>query len=321
MLLIIPGEELGEPHVPITSPFVVGRGVGCQLCIDREGVEEEHLRIEDGALVALADCIVGEVPLARGARRLAVAGHEILLGTARLRLADDPVATPSVPTHVLALRAVQRTRPHARILVVEGAAAGAALVLVSGAAPAVVGRSAGADLVLDDGTVSRRHLRVAGRQRDVVVEDLGSAHGSWLGSARLAPHRPAVWAPGTMLRLGTTTVLCVEPALEIEDVLPPERVTSEGDDARHEARRGASVDAELAVEGGAEEPAATPHGPPAEAPSVSILAETGPERTAEAAPERTAPEPHFPVVDVIVVTVAIAASLVAIAGLVWILST
>lgn len=329
MRLIILGGEPGERCVPVDSPFVIGRGAGCQLRVDGEGVEEEHLRIEDGALVALAACVVGEVPLVRGARRLAVAGHEILLGTARLRLADDPLATPSAPTHVLALEAVQRARPHARVLVVEGAAAGTALALLPGAAPAIVGRAADADVIVDDEDVSRRHLRITLRGRDVVVEDLGATHGSWLGRARLAPHRPAVWAPRRMLRLGTMTVLAIEPALEIEEVLPSHRSISGSDAAKGDEPGTGGAPGGAAAAGVAARPVKTPDELPTSPDGASAGASAVSSAAAPAPVHRAGPQPpsggarvgHLRAVDILLMVVTTTIALLAIAGLVWVLST
>lgn len=220
VLVIVLGEAEGERRVPVRGPLVVGCLTRCDIHLDRDGVEEEHLRIDDEAIVALADCIVGGVPLVRGVRRLAVAGVEVCVGAARFRIEHEPIETASAPTHQIALRAVASTRVHPRILVVEGPGSGDSLDLVPDRLPAMIGRSTQAALITNDATVSRRHVRVARLGRDVLVEDLGSQHGSWLGSARLAPHRVAVWPADTMLRLGRAVVLHLEPVRELAELLP-----------------------------------------------------------------------------------------------------
>ncbi|CAN5925094.1 hypothetical protein BH11MYX4_BH11MYX4_29650 [soil metagenome] len=220
MLVIVLDEADGGQRFPVRGPLVVGRRARCDIRLDRGGVEDEHLRFDDGTIVALADCIVGGVPLTRGARRLAVAGVEVCVGTARFRLEHEPIETASVPTHQLALRAVADTRIHPRVLVVQGPGIGDSIELVPGTLPATVGRSTDAALVTNDATVSRQHVRISRLGRDVLVEDLGSQHGSWLGSARLAPHRVAVWPPEKMLRLGTAVILHLEPPRDVTDLLP-----------------------------------------------------------------------------------------------------
>jgi DNA-binding NtrC family response regulator len=72
-----------------------------------------------------------------------------------------------------------------------------------GERPVVVGRDASAcDIVIDDRTLSRRHLRLEPGPRSVVVEDLASTNGVWLDGKRIDRTEigPEVWfAAGTVL--------------------------------------------------------------------------------------------------------------------------
>ena len=52
---------------------------------------------------------------------------------------------------------------------------------------AVVGTTAGCDVVLVDRSVSRRHCEIFVRDQEYVVRDLGSTNGTFLGSASAAP--------------------------------------------------------------------------------------------------------------------------------------
>lgn len=230
--MIVLGEGNSQQRFPVSGPLLVGRHARCDVRLEHAGVEEEHLRIEDGALVALADCVAGEVPLLRGARRLAVPGIEVRLGTARFSLEDETTEGVSVPTHQLALRAVAKARLHPRVRVVQGPGLGDELELAAQMRPATVGRSSDAALVTNDATVSRQHVRLSRRGADVLVEDLGSQHGTWLGAARLAPNRIAVWPHAKMLRLGTAVVLHLERSLDLAELLAPpplREVDSRGD--------------------------------------------------------------------------------------------
>lgn len=65
----------------------------------------------------------------------------------------------------------------------------------------VCGRDAGADLVLDHPTVSRRHVRFSILGSDVDVLDLGSANGTFV-NGRPLDQRPYRLADGDQLRLG-----------------------------------------------------------------------------------------------------------------------
>ncbi len=53
----------------------------------------------------------------------------------------------------------------------------------------VVGRSRKADVRLFDSAVSRRHLRIAEREGDYVLEDLGSKNGTYLNGRRIRTRR------------------------------------------------------------------------------------------------------------------------------------
>lgn len=62
-----------------------------------------------------------------------------------------------------------------------------------------IGRGADNDLVLDDPRVSRRHARIQAREGRLVVTDLASANGVWLGGKRVTE---AVLGPGDRVELG-----------------------------------------------------------------------------------------------------------------------
>ena len=62
----------------------------------------------------------------------------------------------------------------------------------------VLGRQAQCDVVLPDGMVSRTHLRLQRCEDGWWVEDLESAHGTFLGGERITRSR---WEPGTSIRL------------------------------------------------------------------------------------------------------------------------
>jgi pSer/pThr/pTyr-binding forkhead associated (FHA) protein len=68
-------------------------------------------------------------------------------------------------------------RPKLLLEIVEGPGAGRQH-RVEG--PVVLGRDAGADVVLDDARVSRRHARMTPEPGGIVVEDLGSRNGTFV---------------------------------------------------------------------------------------------------------------------------------------------
>lgn len=75
----------------------------------------------------------------------------------------------------------------------------------------VVGRSAEADVRIDDPLASRQHLRVRTRAGSFEVTDLASANGTRVGAQPLAAHTPLALLPGQHVRVGDT-VLAFEAA-------------------------------------------------------------------------------------------------------------
>jgi DNA-binding NtrC family response regulator len=84
----------------------------------------------------------------------------------------------------------------------------------------LVGKDPGCDLVLQDGFVSGRHLRLERRGGRFHLRDLGSTNGTFLGGARV---EDAEWLPGTAAVVGKTELL-----LEAGDPEGPGPATFEG---------------------------------------------------------------------------------------------
>ncbi|WP_410169470.1 FHA domain-containing protein, partial [Actinacidiphila rubida] len=92
----------------------------------------------------------------------------------------------------------------ARLHVVGGPDAGGVHLLQGGQAR--VGRSADADVPLDDPDVSRLHCEVAvGADGQVTVHDLDSTNGTMLDGEALGP-RPQPFPPGALLQIGESTL-------------------------------------------------------------------------------------------------------------------
>jgi hypothetical protein len=86
--------------------------------------------------------------------------------------------------------------------IVEGPGAGRQLVVDK---PSLIGRSAEADLPLEDGQASRRHAQVTpAGDGSATVEDLGSANGTFVNQNELVG--PARLDPGDELLIGVTLI-------------------------------------------------------------------------------------------------------------------
>lgn len=58
------------------------------------------------------------------------------------------------------------------------------------------------DILLMDGTVSRRHAQITVEDATIILTDLGSTNGTLVNGNRIAPNQPTPLPPGAALRLG-----------------------------------------------------------------------------------------------------------------------
>ncbi|MFE0457557.1 FHA domain-containing protein, partial [Streptomyces sp. NPDC058914] len=162
---------------------------------------------------ALAAAVSGEVGAAvsGGAQPVLYAGAE-RLDAGRCTLGEPPL----IDGAVLSLGVPADPEPHpevddapARLDVVAGPDAGGVHLLHGGRVR--VGRSADADVPLDDPDVSRLHCEVTlAADGRVTVADLGSTNGTTLDGARVQ-NRPLRFAPGALLRLGESALRLAPP--------------------------------------------------------------------------------------------------------------
>jgi two-component system, NtrC family, response regulator HydG len=89
------------------------------------------------------------------------------------------------------------------VVVVEGRDVGARALLGAASGKLLVGTGPLCELRLTDPTVSRRHASIDLTDLGVLVCDLGSTNGSFLGNARVVV---AYLSPGVRLRLGSSTI-------------------------------------------------------------------------------------------------------------------
>lgn len=97
------------------------------------------------------------------------------------------------------------------IVVVQGVNVGLELVLRE-ERTFLVGRGTTSDLELEDVDVSRAHVEILRRGDAVLLRDLGSTRGTFLGRSRLDPRRKALWTRETMVRIGRTVLALASPA-------------------------------------------------------------------------------------------------------------
>lgn len=78
--------------------------------------------------------------------------------------------------------------------------------VVLGRTPVVVGSSSRAGIVIEDATVSSRHCEIAVHGSWILVRDLGSTNGTYVGGAKI---REAWGTEGTTIAVGQSTLVCV----------------------------------------------------------------------------------------------------------------
>ena len=61
----------------------------------------------------------------------------------------------------------------------------------------------GADILVNEGTVSRLHAKITIQDGGFLVEDLGSSNGTKVGAARIGPNQPTPAEFGTLLKFGS----------------------------------------------------------------------------------------------------------------------
>ena len=214
-LVVPPGGCFPETRRIELGPgaLTIGRSEGCEIRVDVPGVDQEHAKISEVALIALGpDCAIGDVPLDPGSRRLVMPGDEIQIGSVVVALEGrDPSLAPPVPdTHITQPipGAPQVPVPFEapRVRVVEGATFGDELVLTEEGREYVIGRGPKCDLVLDDREVSREHVKLKRKGYAIFVQDLSSTRGSWLGRAAVYTGATVEWARPRMLRVGATVL-------------------------------------------------------------------------------------------------------------------
>jgi predicted component of type VI protein secretion system len=66
-----------------------------------------------------------------------------------------------------------------------------------------IGRDPGVTLVLDHGTISRRHAEITCDGGRYLLRDLGSKNGTFVNGERLEPHRVRALQPRDQVRIGT----------------------------------------------------------------------------------------------------------------------
>jgi pSer/pThr/pTyr-binding forkhead associated (FHA) protein len=306
-----------------TQRVVIGRGAGSDVRLPDASVSLRHatLRAQGSDFIVLDEgstngTFIGKVRVAPRTSRIVRSGDLVRVGRIwiELRIDQSPVTRDvAAATRDLALALVsQAMRAQGadftlKIHVVEGRDQGATLPLAEEGRLYVVGRGPDCALALADSDVSREHVRLTRRGSGVLVRDLGTKNGTWIGDARAPAERDVVWKPAHMMKIGRTVLALEEPlgdALANIEAVPDEPLSSE---------EVAMPSPETAGETSSDIASAAP--PPLEG---------GPDASLVAVPVGGAPgegrrRSGWSATDVLVMTAALAVLGLSLAGLVWLL--
>lgn len=222
------GSDSSGPSLTFDGARIVfGRSDGSDVRLPDPSVSLRHASIRaQGAEYVIVDegstngTWVGGVKLNPLTPRLVKSGDLVRLGRVWLELiVGQKAATPDLglATRDLALVLVRNAMDavgddtRALVRVVEGPDLGAELRLVEEGRAYLLGRGSNCDLPLADEDASREHASVVRRGAQILLRDLGSRNGVFLGDLRLTPEKDMVWRPTTMARIGNSVLALKEP--------------------------------------------------------------------------------------------------------------
>ncbi|CAN5800526.1 hypothetical protein BH11MYX4_BH11MYX4_23160 [soil metagenome] len=191
---------------------LVGSASHCEIRV--ASADHEHARIASNEVEAIGICRVGGVKLKAGRRRQLAPDSTIEVGEVRIVVEDAAVSIAALSTRAAAFQLGVTGPQSVSIWVTEGERPGTLVELQRGV-PLIVGRRGGdRRWLVHDEQVSRDHAEILWDQNfGVLVRDLGSARGTYLGRHRLVPQQRAVWPSGKMLLIGRTVLGIEVPAL------------------------------------------------------------------------------------------------------------
>lgn len=217
MKLLFPN---GEHAQALLSPGVnrIGSAPDAQVVLDQPGVAARHCELNVVGESATLNVLDASAPVTVNGRPVS--------GTLAVR-PGDLIGVGPVQARVVAVEKVQATVQRSAAVDDSGATkvrmAVPRFVLrgVSGAAfgktypvpgAVVIGRQQDCDISVPTEEISRRHAQVKPTADGLLVEDLGSANGTFINGKRV---QTGLMRPGEELRLDTIRFLLVAPGMEM----------------------------------------------------------------------------------------------------------
>jgi pSer/pThr/pTyr-binding forkhead associated (FHA) protein len=215
MKLVFPGAE-HAPFELVDGVATLGRDAGCTIVLDKDGVAPKHCEITTGAEGSSLRALDASAATVLNGRQVAAAtpikdGDLIVIGRIGCSVVGErkvASAQPAAPERDEATR-VRSALPKFLLRGLSGVTLGKTFAVTSGA---VIGRQADCDIPIPSDEISRHHARLKITADGVMVEDLGSANGTFVANQRV--QQSALLKPGEELRLDTVRFQLVAPGMD-----------------------------------------------------------------------------------------------------------
>jgi len=224
-LRVLHGADRGKVFDRIPTPVTIGREEGNSIQLNDERISRYHLKLQDdNDRIVATDLESTNGTKVNGARiapqraKPLRDGDAIEIGgfTLHVELGIAAGGVSAEDTRALALQLLRdamdpsgdRLSPP-RLVVLNGATEGAALVLPPAPSSVVIGRGEACDLQLPDADASREHATITRDHRGVRVRDLGSKNGMFVNGRAT---RDAGLRDRDELQIGATVLSFEDPA-------------------------------------------------------------------------------------------------------------
>ncbi|MET0231222.1 MAG: FHA domain-containing protein [Rhodanobacteraceae bacterium] len=219
MKLIFPNGE----HAPIALDdglMVVGSAADCTLVLNVAGVAPHHCEISTQNGESAVRPTDASAPTVINGRQITQAtplkpGDLLLFGRVGCRVSSDRPGAATIPPPPAAKKAdeaartrVRNTLPKYMLRGVSGATFGKTFALTG---TMVIGRQNDSDIPVPAEEISRHHAKLQVTAEGVLVEDMGSANGTFINDKRV---QTGVLKPGEELRLDTIRFMLVAPGMD-----------------------------------------------------------------------------------------------------------
>jgi pSer/pThr/pTyr-binding forkhead associated (FHA) protein len=221
MKLLFPNDE----HAAVTldeGTLLVGSGPDCALRLALAGIADRHAELVTKAGQTRVRPLATAAPTVLNGKQIAgeapvKPGDLILFGKVGCRVVATERARPSPPPATegevdeMGHTRVRMAMPKFLLRGVSGPTFGKVFAMVGTMG---VGRSSDNDICIPINEISRQHAKLQAAPAGVIVEDLGSANGTFVNDQRV--HSATVLKGGDEVRFDTVRFLLMSPAQEAQ---------------------------------------------------------------------------------------------------------